>query len=541
MDTETPTNPELAFNAQYHGEPGEGPSQPPPQGLNTLLPYHLLSARMSKLQDDVFSSDALTKLTQTVLEPLTEHLANDSVRGLQLRDPRTLRAELETLLHSNPAEDDPLTTLRAIVDLYLSTGIQVHSRGYMGRQFSGVLPLSAVVDFVSSIINQPSSFYEAAQLPKVIEQIMAEEINQFIGWAEDQFAMLTVSGGSLGNLTALLAARNAAFPDYWTQGADAVGDQRPAIMMGADTHYSASRAAGILGIGEQQIIRLPLNDRYQIDCTQLESVLLVAQAAGQRVFCLVAAAGTTSTGAFDDLNALADFCQYHDIWLHVDGAHGGSLLVSDTQREKLAGIERVDSFVLDAHKTLFVPAMCTLLFFRNKQHSRGSFRQQASYVFEQEADIYTAMDTAEQNFECTKRPMIMNLWVPWVLYGRQTFADKLDYLSALTGVCHAEIESLDDFTSVHAPEFNIFCFRYEPPGWQDCDFDLQLQIRNQTKAAGNFFISKVDIDGETALRVVFMNHKIRLADFRALLAEIRQCGQRLLAQGHLPGIAAPGP
>lgn len=486
------------------------------------------SEKHSKFDLEYFSVEALKNHTAVALHALENYLSKDDIRGLDLMHPELLQNLALTIMEqakTTPADQFPVI-LERIFDLYIQTGIQVHSTGYMGRQFSGVIPLAGVVDFVSSIINQPASFYEAAQLPNVVEQIMANELNQFIGWEEGSFAMVTTSGGSMANLTAILAARNSRFPDFWNQGSAGQG-LRPAIAVGADVHYSISRAAGITGIGEEQIIKLPLNEKYQIDIAQAQARLDQAKAQGLTVFCMVGCAGTTSTGAFDDLEQLGQICQKENIWLHIDACHGGSWLVSDQERHKLRGIHLADSFAWDAHKTLFVPAMCTLLFYKDKQKSYGAFRQEASYVFEQTPDAYTALDSAEQNFECTKRPMIMNLWVAWTCYGKELFATKLNYLNQMARLSYCYLESQPDFETIHDPQCNILCFRYKPDDLTP-HVDIQTQIRNELKADGKFFISKVSIDNQTALRVVFMNHNITLEHVMLLIEEIRRAGKKYI-------------
>ncbi|MFI7337386.1 pyridoxal phosphate-dependent decarboxylase family protein [Streptomyces sp. NPDC050085] len=423
--------------------------------------------------------------------------------------------------------------LAAIIDLYIRTGIQVHSPGYMGRQFSGVVPLAGVIDFVSSVVNQPSSFYEAGQLPNVAERIMADELGRLIGWKPGGFAMVTTSGGSLANLTALLAARNERFPDYWSQGGTAVdGTARPAIAVGADVHYSVARAAGVMGIGDAQLVRLPLDDEQRIDPARVRPALEAAEQRGLKVFCLVASAGTTAVGAFDPLDELADIAEELHLWLHVDGAHGASLLVSDRLRHKLRGVERADSLTWDAHKMLFVPAPCTLLFYRDRAKSLAAFRQKASYVFDEEPDIYTALDSGGRNFECTKRPMIMTLWALWALYGPALFAEKIDHLCRLTQQAHHILAGEPDFVPLHRPEANILCFRHLPP--HDLDdaalHRLQIAIRNRVKQRGHFFISKVDVGGVAALRLVLMNHEITAEHLRMLLDEIRRAAREELGR-----------
>ncbi|CAM5352761.1 amino acid decarboxylase [Streptomyces spiroverticillatus] len=482
---------------------------------------------------EAFDPQLFRENSESALGRLEKHLSDLSIRGLELIRPAALTRAAQALMAPDSDQVNPFDEERlgAILDLYIRTGIPVHSPGYMGRQFSGVVPLSGVVDFVSSVVNQPSSFYEAAQLPNVAEQLMAGELNRFIGFDPDRFTMVTTSGGSLANLTALLAARNDKYPDYWAEGGSAVaGRPRPAIAVGADVHYSVSRAAGVLGIGEDQLVKLPLNDAKQICMEQAPHVLQAAESRKLKVFCLVASAGSTSLGAFDPLGELADLARRKDIWLHVDGAHGASLLVSDKQRAKLKGIEKVDSLTWDAHKMLFVPAPCTLLFYRNGEKGQGAFRQQASYVFDEEPDIYTDLDSGSKNFECTKRPMIMPLWTLWSVFGRALFAEKIDYLCDLTAQAHQVVEQEPDFDALHRPESNILCFRYRPSDLIRADetHRLQVAIRNRIKRQGNFFLSKVNVDGVAALRVVMMNHQITVEHFRMLLNEIRKVGEELL-------------
>ncbi|MDY7047254.1 MAG: aminotransferase class V-fold PLP-dependent enzyme [Microcystis panniformis WG22] len=480
---------------------------------------------------DAFNPQLFRKNAEVVISKLEQYLADSSIRGIELTNPYELLNQTKDLMTSltNQFGLGEQEKLEAIIDLYLKTGIAVYSPGYMGRQFSGVIPLAGIMDLVSSIVNQPSSFYEAAQLPNVVEEIMADELNQFIGWTPGQFAMVTTSGGSLGSLTALLAARNHKFPQLWSKGVAALeGQGRPAIAVG-DAHYSITRAVGILGIGEEQIVRLPLNEKNQICLEKVRPTLEAAAQKGLNVFAMVASTGTTTMGAFDPIDQLADIAREKNIWLHVDGCHGASLLVCDQLRYKLKGIEKVDSFVWDAHKTMFVPGVCTLLFYKNKEKSYGAFHQDASYVFEKEPDIYTIFDRAQQNFECTKRPLIMNLWVTWSIYGRKLFADKLEYLCQLTQDAYKILQAEEDFETIHDPEANILCFRYLPSNLNEGIIpDFQVAIRNRIKEEGSFFISKVDINGKSYLRVVFMNHKIEIVHFRLLLREIRKIGQEIL-------------
>jgi L-2,4-diaminobutyrate decarboxylase len=483
---------------------------------------------------ELFDPRLFRKNAELIIEKLERYLGDPSIRGLALTDPSQLMQTAKALTRRGAADTAEANEkkLAEIIDLYIKTGIQVYSPGYMGRQFSGAFPLSGIVDLVSSIVNQPASFYEAGQLPNVAERIMALELNRFIGLAPERYTMATTSGGSLANLTALLAARNDKLPRSWSEGLVAAsGAPRPAIAISEDAHYSVCRAAGIIGIGEQQIVRLPINRERQICVAEVRPALEAAELRGLKVFCLVASAGTTSVGAFDPIDELAEIAAEKDIWLHIDGAHGASLLLCDALRHKLRGIERADSLTWDAHKLMFVPAVCTMLFYKNKDKAHGAFRQEASYVFEKRADIYAEYDGAEKNFECTKRPMIMTLWVMWALYGKAPFANKITYLCRLTAEAHEILIREPEFDTLHQPESNILCFRHQPATLAQAELgDFQVEIRNRIRAQGDFFISKVDVDGVSALRVVFMNHEIKPEHFRLLLREIKKVGREILDQ-----------
>lgn len=483
---------------------------------------------------DAFDAKVFRMGAEAAVERLEAHVADrSSPRVLDLTEPEELMRQARALMS---AESEAATSfdghrLARIIDLYVSKGIQLYSPGAMGRQFSGVVPLAGVIEFVTSVATQPASFYEAGQLPNIAERIMGEEFSRFLGWDPERMALVTTSGGSLGNLTALLAARNRRFPGYWSRGAARMsrGGRLAAVAVGADVHYGISRAVGILGIGQDQVVRLPLNRRRQIDTGRAAESLRAAERAGLDVFCLVGSSGTTAVGAFDPLDELADLAAAKDLWLHVDGAHGASVLVSDALRKKLRGVDRVDSLVWDAHKLMFMPPPCTMLLYRDKESARAAFQQQASYVFDAHPDVYAEYDGGGRNFECTKRPMIMSLWAVWAMYGRRLFAERVEHVCAVAHDAYELVLGEPDFEAVNEPEANILCFRFTPPGLdRKLVHRLQELIRTQIRRDGEFFISKVDIDDVAALRVVVMNPETALGRFEALLAEVRRAAQTIL-------------
>ena len=156
----------------------------------------------------------------------------------------------------------------------------------------------------------------------------------------------------------------------------------PKLVVQADAHYCIARSAGILGIGTNNVVNAALDERRRMDPEKLDATLSDLRSAGNRVVAVVACACATPVGAFDPLPAIADVCDKYGVWLHVDAAHGGAALLSARHRHLVAGLSRADSFTWDAHKMLFVPALCAFLFYKNKRHSYEAFKQNAPYLFD---------------------------------------------------------------------------------------------------------------------------------------------------------------
>ena len=179
---------------------------------------------------------------------------------------------------------------------------------------------------------------------------------------------------------------------------------------------------------------------------------------------VVACACATPIGAFDPLEDVAAVCRRHGVWLHVDAAHGGAALLSDRHRHLVAGLEQADSVVWDAHKMLFVPALCAFVFYRDRAHVFEAFRQDAPYLFDPAAPGLADYDSGLRTVECTKRAAAFGLWGVWSLFGPQLFADMVDVTFALGRTLYEKLSAADDFVPLHEPQCNIVVFRHVPAG-----------------------------------------------------------------------------
>jgi L-2,4-diaminobutyrate decarboxylase len=395
----------------------------------------------------------------------------------------------------------------------------LHHPRYIGHQVTSPLPLAAICEMAAALLNNGMAVYEMGPAATVMERAVLQWMARQVGFGDGADGVLT-SGGSAGNLTALLAARQAkAGFDVWNDGASA--GPSLALLATDQTHYCIQRAVQIMGWGEGGVVGVATDARYRMRANALPDALRRAQHAGRTVIGVVASAGSTATGAFDPLEPVADFCADNDLWLHVDGAHGASVALSDRHRGLLAGIERADSLVWDAHKMLLMPALITAVLFRDGRRSYEAFAQEASYLFAGGDAHERWYDVGQRTLECTKRMMSFKLYAALQLYGTSMFADYVAASIDLAQRFAGHLQAAADFELAVEPQCNIVCFRYTPAGAPDLD-GLQARLRQQLLASGAFYLVQTRLRPGLFLRTTLINPFTSDDDLAALLDAIRK-------------------
>jgi len=387
----------------------------------------------------------------------------------------------------------------------------LHHPRYVGHQVTSPLPIAALCDLVSSLLNNGNAVYEMGPVVTAMERNLVRFLAATLGFPDGADGVLT-SGGSAGNLTALLAARQAkAGFDAWGGGATA--GPLLAVLASEQTHYCIARSLQIMGLGKAGAQPVPVDARFRLRVDALDAARRAAEASGRKVIAVVASAGSTATGAFDPLAEVADFCAEHDLWLHVDGAHGASAVLSEQQRPRLRGIERADSVVWDAHKMMLMPALVTAVLFRDGARSYEPFAQEASYLFSGAAPEEQWFNLAGRTLECTKSMMALKLYVALAAYGREYFADYVDGRFALAQRFADALEAAEDFELAVRPDCNIVCFRLRGAD--------QAAIRRRLLAEGRFYLVQTTLPAGVFLRVTLINPATSDADLAALLDAVR--------------------
>ncbi|WP_027075691.1 pyridoxal phosphate-dependent decarboxylase family protein [Maribacter antarcticus] len=392
----------------------------------------------------------------------------------------------------------------------------IHHPHYIGHQVTPTAPMTALTGMISSLLNNGMAVYEMGMSPSAIERVVTDVLCKKIGFDMTSGGVLT-SGGTLANLTALLTARKVNVKtDIWNEGTQ----QRLGIIVSEEAHYCVDRAAKIMGLGEQGIIKIPATKDFRMDTSLLEEKYKQAQDSGIYIFAIIGSAPSTSTGMFDNLQEIADFAKSKQLWFHVDGAHGGAAIFSPKYKTLLKGIDQADSVVIDGHKMMMMPALTTALLYKKSAHTNLTFSQKADYLLT-ESELEDWCNSGKKTFECTKTMMSIHWFTMLKLYGEDVFNAYVTHLFDMGEQFAQIIQQHPQFELAVAPMSNIVCFKYVDTTLSSEAQNGQNQaIRQALLEDGEFYIVQTKLRGVHYLRVTVMNPFTKETHFENLLAKI---------------------
>jgi L-2,4-diaminobutyrate decarboxylase len=410
--------------------------------------------------------------------------------------------DLRELVRIDGTTAEPLDLARLVAQ----RSIQLHHPSYMGHQVCPPLPEASAIELLISTLNQSTAVWEMSPVATAIEKEVIRWLADRAGYPET-CAGTAVSGGSAANLTGLLAARA-----RWTAGPSSSG-RRPVIVTSADAHYSIARAAAIMGIPPADVLTVPTGDGYRMDLAVLEETLAAIEAREDvSPLAVVATSGSTATGAFDRLDEIALLRDRYRTWLHVDAAHGASVLLSERFAHLVRGIERADSFSWDPHKMMWMPLSLGTILVREGIWLRRAFEADAPYLFHGGGDE----NLGQMTIQCSKRADAVKLWFVLKSRGTAPIVENLERVSALARQLYERLAASDDFEPLHEPELNILCFRRRGAGEGET-----AALRERLVRSGRAWITSTVLRGERVLRVTMMNPRTGAAHLDALLDALR--------------------
>jgi len=388
--------------------------------------------------------------------------------------------------------------------------------GYLGLITASPLPIGVLADLVASALNQNLGVYSIGPAAVHMERRTVRWLCELAGYRDGAGGHLT-SGGMLANLTALKLARDHASAGD-AQRAGAQG--RWAVYANEERHVSVDKAVDIVGLGRAALRALPTDERFRVRLDALETALAEDRAAGVRPACIVALAGSTNTGAVDDLRALRRIADRERVWLHADAAYGGGLLLSSRLRSTLDGLETMDSITIDPHKWFYAPLDAGAILVRDEAALESSFGLQPAYLTDEFDAEGTRYQYYRHGIEQSRRFRGLKVWMALKRHGADEVARWVEANVAQARHLHELATAHPRFVSAAEPPMSAVCLRYEPrrPLAPETLARLHHLAAERVEASGRFWIGTTEMKGKTWFRVCTVNFRTTKEHMEQLLA-----------------------
>lgn len=457
----------------------------------------------------------------TERDALTAPVLDYANRFLDSLDTRAMFVDGSTdgaALRDAPFLETPsnIEDLLRIIETEVDTdGINPAGGGHLGYIPGGGLFHSALGDLLAAISNRYAGVFFASPGAVRMENALLRWMGDLVGYPATAVGNLT-TGGSLGNLIGIVSARDA-------QRVTSKSVSTSPIYLTEHVHHSVDKAIRIAGLGECPVRHVPMDARYRMDAAALERMVEADVKAGLRPWLVVASAGTTDIGAVDPMAAIADVATAHDLWFHLDAAYGAFFALCDEGREKLAGMDRSDSIVMDPHKGLFLPYGTGAVLVKDRQAVLDAHRYQAHYM-QDTVDAREEASPADLSPELSKHFRGLRVWLPLKLCGLAPFRAALEEKLLLARYFHEEIQKYPGFEVGPEPELSVATFRYLPKHGDVNAFNARLV--EAVRKDGRVFLSSSQVDGKFILRVAVLSFRTHLDTIDLTIDILRRAAER---------------
>ena len=409
-----------------------------------------------------------------------------------------------------------LEAIKSFVTDYLKYSVNTSHDLYTNQLWSKVEESSLVGEFLAATTNTSMYTFEVAPVATLLEVEMIHHLSRKI-WPNGGGGVMT-SGGTASNLQALFTARNEKL-GVKNSGLRSLESQ-PVILTASNCHYSIKRAANLLGLGHEALVEVPVNEKGSMDLKQLEVIHKNLIEEGKNPFCLVSTAGTTIEGSFDNLSALGDFSKDKHLWFHVDGAYGGSVLLSREHRNLMSGVDKADSLSWDFHKMLGLNLPCAFLFMKEKHLMKKALASgNDSYLFHDE----DSLDLGSSSLQCGRKNDIIKLWLNWMEYGEEGLGKRVDDLFDQSQEFARLIDDHPSFDLLQDPQSINVCFRFNARS----EKRLEAQIRDRLQQTGQLMINYSKDENGPYFRLAVTNPRLKGPLLQKIIDLIEEVGHEL--------------
>ena len=390
-------------------------------------------------------------------------------------------------------------------------GITGSGPGILGEMLSGALNINAML-------------WRTSPAATELEQVTLDWLRQMLGLPRPLFGVINDTASS-GVLYALAAAREA-IPDLHIRQQGMSGrSEVPRLRYYAsqEAHSSVEKAGIVLGVGQAGLRKIGVDSEFRLDVAELERAIQEDIAAGIRPFAVVATVGTTSTTSIDPVPQIADVCERYGLWLHVDGAYGGSAAVAPEMRPVLAGCERADSLIVNPHKWLFTPIDCSVFYTRKPDVVKAAFSLVPEYLRNAESMGDEVPNLMDYGTSLGRRFRSLKLWMVMRYFGEEGLAARIREHIRLGQLVAQWVDEAPDFERMAPTPFSTVCFRAHPRGMDDeaALESLNERIMNRINATGHFFLSHTKLRGKYTIRIAIGNLRTTEQDVRNLWQELQ--------------------
>ena len=390
--------------------------------------------------------------------------------------------------------------------------------------------LGAFADLLAASMNSNSGglAYHSANY---VELQVIDWFKEIFGFPKTASGLLT-SGCSASNLIGLAVARNTKREYDVRRNGIQTSPNKMVLYTSQESHSSIQKAVELLGLGNEALRLVPVNSDFQIDVDALKTMIKGDREDGHLPFCVVGAAGTTNTGAIDDLNRLADICQQENLWLHVDGAFGAWAAIAPGAKNMVAGMERADSLAFDLHKWMYMPYSIACVLVRREGDQRNTFSLTPEYLAHGEGERgMTGCDVpwlCDYGFQLSRGFQALKAWMSLKEFGVHKYGrliqqniDQAHYLAEL-------IDKAPELELATAVTLNVVCFRYIKAGLDNNILDeINKQIIIELQEQGIAVVSGTIARDSYVLRAAITNHRSCRGDFDVLVREVIRIGNEL--------------
>jgi aromatic-L-amino-acid decarboxylase len=411
---------------------------------------------------------------------------------------------------------DPATVLRRLFAEIIPVGVNSAGPGYLAYVPGGGIPHAAIADLIAATANRFVGMWDGAPGLAQLEVAVLRWFSDIVGYPASSGGFFT-SGGSLSIWSAIVTARHCKLPGELARGTLYTSDQ---------AHHAITKAAMFAGLPAENVRTIPVDSTFRVRLDALRERIQQDRRDGFVPFAIVGHAGTTNTGAVDDLAGLADRAEIEDLWFHVDAAYGGFFMLTERGRGLMRGIDRADSITLDPHKSLFMPYGTGCLLARDQNHLRQAHHLRGDYLMPGPDEEF--FDLSDISPELTRAARGLRVWLPLMLHGVEPFRRNLEEKLDLTAFAAEQLRLLneeldDDLEVITDPQLTVVAFRLVRTGLTDQqNDDLNIRLRDAINSSRRVLLTPTRLHGRYVIRICilsFRTHRDRVED---CLEEIRR-------------------